>query len=85
MFRRLSRLIALLPLAGLVTACADNVSVSVAPNLGKTAECVEWFPMPEAAGDWLKRHPEQPPAEWFQWEDYQADRVQPKLAKDCEQ
>lgn len=66
------------------SACADNVSVVVAPNLGKTAECLEWMPMPEDARLWLTTAPIPAPPGWYAWEDWLADRVKPKLISDCE-
>lgn len=81
---RLFRLMASLPLAVLATACADTVSVVVAPRLGQTTECVEWQGMGDIAADWLASNPVPAPPEWFAWEDYLASKVQPKLAKDCE-
>ena len=68
-----------------VSSCVrGDVIATIAPHLGQTTECVEPMPLAQDAKDWLASNPKPAPTSWFAWEDYQAEKVTPKLLKDCE-
>jgi hypothetical protein len=82
--RRLTRA-SLVGLAIVCSGCVSgNIYATVAPHLGQTTDCVPYKPMAQDAKDWLASNKVPAPQSYFDWEDYQADKVKPKLDRDCE-
>ena len=75
-------------LVGLGIVCSGcvqgNLYATVAPHLGQATDCVPYKPMAEDAKHWLASNPLPAPPSYYAWEDYQADRIRPKLDRDCE-
>lgn len=72
----------IVPLTGCVSGDFNAV---VAPNLGKTTDCVEWRPIPDDSAAWIDSNPKPPPPSFREWAlDWLQGQVKPKLVRDCQ-
>jgi hypothetical protein len=65
------------------SGCAHDVTVTVAPHLGETVDCLPWQSPDAAAKAWVSKHASDRPKSFDQWAAWLERDVKPHLAKEC--